>query len=69
MRIYTRIRQMLQTHKDILHRLDSIEHKLAEHDNQILMIFEYLKQLEQAKQEELDQKKRRKIGYKRHDSE
>jgi hypothetical protein len=56
MRIYSRIRQMLLTHKDILQSLDGIERKLAEHDNQILVIFEYLKQLEKTKQEELERK-------------
>lgn len=69
MRIYIRIRQMLQTHKDILEQLDRIGQKLAEHDDQILVVFEYLKQLEQLKQKDLDQKKRRMIGFKRNDNE
>ena len=56
-RIFTRMREMLASHKEILQRLKKTEHKLAEHDNQILVIFEYLKQLEQAKQEELKGKK------------
>lgn len=37
----------------------------TEHDNQILVIFEYLKQLEEVKQQELEQKNRKTIGYKR----
>jgi Zn-dependent M16 (insulinase) family peptidase len=56
MRIYTKIRQMSLTHKEILQKLDKIENKLIEHDNQILVIFEYLKQLEQSKREELERK-------------
>ena len=63
MRIYTRIRQMLLTHTDILLRLEQIEHTLSGHDNNILLIFEYLKQLEQAKQEELTQNQRKRIGF------
>lgn len=43
MRIYKKIRQIFQTNREILHRLDKIEHRLAEHDNQILVIFEYFK--------------------------
>jgi hypothetical protein len=39
--------------------------KLSDHDNQILVIFEYLKQLEEAKQQELEQKNRDPIGFKR----
>jgi len=68
MRIYTIIRQMLLTHTDILLRLEQIEHTLSGHDNNILLIFEYLKQLEQAKQQELAQNQRNRIGFKR-DSE
>jgi hypothetical protein len=66
MRIYTRIRQMILANNEILQRLDKIEHKLAEHDNQILVIFEYLKQLEQAKQSELEQEPRKIVkGYRK----
>lgn len=36
---------------------------LVEQDQQILLIFEYLKQLEQAKQNQDEQENRKKIGY------
>jgi phage regulator Rha-like protein len=64
-RIFTKMREMLSSHKEILSRLEKTEYKLAEHDDQILLIFEYLKQLEQTKQEVLDQQNRKRIGYKR----
>lgn len=64
MRVYVRIREMILTNKDIVKRLDSIERKLSENDNQIMLIFEYLKQFEDAKQLESEQKNRRKIGFK-----
>jgi cell division septum initiation protein DivIVA len=64
MRIYTRIRQMLLANKEILQRLDKLEHKLTEKDDQIMVIFDYLKQLEQAKQEEIYQGQRKTVkGY------
>jgi hypothetical protein len=44
-RIFTRMREMLLTHKDILLQLDKIEQKLTGHDSQIERIFQYLKQL------------------------
>ena len=44
-RIFTKMREMLASHKEKLHKLVKIEHKLAEHDNHILVIFQYLKQL------------------------
>ena len=59
------MREMFASHEEILHRLEKIEYKLAENDNQILAIFEYLKHLEQNKQKQLDQKNRKRIGYKR----
>lgn len=65
MRVYVRIREMIMLNKDILKRLEGIERKLTEHDGQILVIFEYLKQLEKAKQEELEYKTRPKIGFRK----
>ena len=64
-RIFIKMREMLSSHQKILNRLEKIEHKLAEHDDQILLIFEYLKQLEQTKLQELGQQNRKRIGYKR----
>ena len=64
MRIYVRIREMMMLNKDILQRLESIERKLNGQDNQIMIVFEYLKQFEQTKQKELEHKNRPKIGYK-----
>ena len=66
-RIFNKMREMLLAHKDILSQLEQIQQKLVEHDNNILLIFEYIKQLEQKKQYKTDQQKRKKIGFKRHD--
>jgi hypothetical protein len=63
-RIYNKMREMMITHKDILHKLNQIEKKDIEQDEKIMLIFEYLKQLEKTKQEELDQHNRPKIGFK-----
>jgi len=64
MRVFTKMRALLDSHKEILRKLDSIEKKDIEQDEKILLIFEYLKQLEQAKQEETLFKERKRIGYK-----
>jgi len=53
MRVFTRMRELLETHKEILKKLEYLERKDIEHDEKIILIFEYLKQLEQIKQEEL----------------
>jgi hypothetical protein len=47
-------------------KLERIEQKLLGHDENILLIFEYLKQLEQAKHHQDDQANRKRIGF-RHD--
>jgi hypothetical protein len=64
MRVFTKMRAMLESHKEVLRKLESIEKKDIEQDEKILLIFEYLKQLEQAKQEETIIKERKRIGFK-----
>lgn len=44
-RVFTKMRQLMLTHKDILLQLEKIEKKLNEHDESIILIFKYLKQL------------------------
>jgi hypothetical protein len=63
-RVFTKMRELLATHKDILQKLEQIEKKEIEQDDKIMLIFEYLKQFEEAKQQELEQKERTRIGYK-----
>jgi hypothetical protein len=64
MRVFTKMRALLESHKEILRKLESIEKKEIEQDEKIILIFEYLKQLEQAKQEETVLKERKRIGFK-----
>jgi len=63
-RIFTRMREMIMNHKDILLQLEKIEKKLAGHDEDITLIFQYLKQLLNP-----PQPPRRKIGFKREDEQ
>lgn len=68
-RIFTKMRELLSTHKDILIKLEAIENKLLNHDNlhkkneeEIQIIFEALKQLLEPPQEV-----RKRVGYRRKD--
>ena len=61
---FVRLREILFLNKDMAHQLEMVQSKLYEHDNQIGIIFEYLKQLEQSKQEETDFQHRKRIGFK-----
>ena len=63
MRVFTRLRTMLESHKEILNKLEQLEKKDMELDDKVTLIFEYLKQLGQSKQEETDFKNRKRIGF------
>jgi len=45
-------------------KLEQLEKKDIDQDKKIILIFEYLKQLEKAKQHEIEQKERTRIGFK-----
>lgn len=57
-RIFTRMREMWLTHKDILLKLEELENKVSGHDREIQVIFEYLKELLNP-----PQPPRRRIGF------
>lgn len=63
-RVFTRMRAMLLTHKDILLQLEKIEKKLTGHDEDIALVFQYLKQLLNP-----SQPVRRKVGFRRKDED
>jgi ORF6N domain len=63
-RVFTKLRELLTTHKDKVQKLELLERKDIEQDEKIMLIFEYLKQLEKAKQANNDFKNRSKIGFK-----
>jgi phage regulator Rha-like protein len=58
-RVFTRMREMLLTHKDVLLKLEQLEKKMGQHDDDIKLIFNYLKELLNQKTEPM-----RKIGFK-----
>ena len=62
-RVFTKIRRLLETHSEILRKLEQIEKKEIEHDQQIILIFEYLRQLEQTRQQQEDRANRKRIGF------
>ena len=62
--IFVKMREMLLTHKDILLQLEKIEKKLTEHDEDIALIFQYLKQLLNP-----PQPPRKKIGFRKYDED
>lgn len=61
-RVFTRMRALLLTHKDILLQLEKIEKKPGNHDEQIALVFSYLKKLLNP-----PQPVRTRIGFRRKD--
>jgi hypothetical protein len=66
-RIFTRIRYLLKSQSEILRKLDQIGKHEIEQDEQIVLIFEYLRQLEQAKRKQDKQANRKRIGFRQDD--
>ena len=62
-RVFAKMRKLLETQKELIQKLEEIERKNIDHDDKILLIFEYLKQLEQSKQDESEYQNRKKIGF------
>jgi phage regulator Rha-like protein len=63
-RIFSRMRTMIKSHKEILKKLEMLEKKDLELDEKVTLIFEYLKELEQTKEEETNFKQRKRFGFK-----
>jgi len=64
MRTFTRIREMVISHKDLVKRLDDLERK---HNAQFKVVFNSIRELIEAKPKEIleQQKKRKSIGFER----
>ena len=63
-RVFTRLREMLLTHKDVLLKLEQLERKVVAHDEQVQLIFSALKQLLHE-----PNPPRRRIGFKSDDAD
>ncbi len=63
-RVFAKMRELLLTHKDILLQLEKIEKKLSGYDEDIQLIFQYLKQLLNP-----PQPPRNRVGFRRKNEE
>jgi hypothetical protein len=62
-RIFIKMRALLSSQKEILRKLEQLEKKELEQDEKIVLIFKYLKQLEKTKQDEIEYKNRKRVGF------
>jgi phage regulator Rha-like protein len=61
-RVFTRLREMMATHKDVLKKLELLERKVIQQDDDIRVIFDHLKELLSPEPRQITR-----IGFKRKD--
>ena len=61
--VFVEMRNILLSNKSFIQEMNKMRQRVTAHDDQIKLIFEYLKELEDIKKEELDQSQRKKIGF------
>ncbi len=69
MRTFTMFRRIMLLQKDVVQEINQIRKQLSEQDNNITLIFEYLKQFEKARQQQIEQGQRKRIGFKSPDKD
>lgn len=62
-RIFTKMRAFLTTQKEILHKLEKLEINDLAQNEKIMLIFNYIRQLEKSKKQIDEQKNRKRLGY------
>ncbi len=65
--LFVKIRELLFTQKEILQKIENLEQRVVGQDDKIIVIFEYLRQLEQDRQQQQNQAQRKRIGFKTED--
>ncbi len=63
--VFVKMREMLLTHKDLILKLEQIERTVSSHDDQIVVLFEYIKKLLEEKEARDEQSHRKRIGFKK----
>lgn len=63
MRIFTKMRKLLMSQKDLILKVEKIENKLEGQNYEIKVLFEYLKKLMQEKDQRFHQTSRKRIGF------
>ena len=62
-RVFSKMREFMETQQHIIQKMKELEQNDLEQNEKILLILEYLNQFEESKQQRMEQKNRRPIGY------
>ena len=60
-RIFNKMREMLQSNKELIVELEQLRDKINDHDNKFILIFDYLKQFDKNRKQQLNQTSRKRI--------
>jgi hypothetical protein len=67
-RVFTKMRELVLTHKDLLQQIEQLEKRMVKQDEKIALVFKYLKKFidvkEKGRDEEISFQKRKRIGSK-----
>lgn len=67
--VFVKMRELMLMNEELFNIMEAIEQKAIEQDEKIVLIFEYLKQMGQAKQNEEAYQDRPRIGYRQGEGE
>ena len=59
-RVFTKMRKLILTHKDLLLKIEQLERRISDHDGKISLVFGYLKRFI-----EVQERPRKQVGFKR----
>ena len=62
-RIFNKMREMLQSNKELTEALEQLRDKINNHDDKFILIFDYLRKFDQNWKQQLTQVNRKRIGY------
>jgi len=54
---------MLQSNNELISALEKLRDKINDHENKFIMLFDYLKQFDKIRRQQLNQENRKRIGY------
>jgi len=65
MRVFTKMKEVLSSHKEMLERMDKFGNTLEGLGHEIQVLFEYIKKLMEEKESRIKQATRKSIGFKK----
>jgi hypothetical protein len=68
-RLFTKMRNLLLSHHELFLKIEKMEHLLTNHDQDIAVLFDYLKKLLNEDKQKIRQETRKRIGYKKNEEQ